>query len=449
MAQPKTLNEQQIAVLRWIAGGCTPEETPGEFARISAGALRNRGLVVTTGRGPTWTARITDAGTKYLASLEGPNPPIPRQPNGPVTEQLVHDVIAAGGTLRVPRHTGWDRCGIDYERRARNAQQRGRVPSGSWLQVINVSSTEMEIRLVTPPESAVRPIRHVEVPEVVGKFDPLVREFRDLTARREVSKAQMPRMLRILHALIGEAGRRGHQVALVANRKEYDGSTEWSGVKDGHLTVKIGAHTEVVRVTEEGLPNAHYWERRNYYDKTINRARTSPPSETDAKATGRLQLELLGHAGSIRPSKWTDRQDRPLEDALGELLWEIEVRAYQVEQRVLAERREAEQRKIAWEEAKVAALARYNEHRRAEVLADQVARWRKASEIRAYCEEVQRTHPDDPTTTEWIEWALGYADAINPPATAHFGPRAVTTATADKLAPFMDGWDAHTPTRRR
>ena len=82
MAQRKTLTQRQIDVLRWIGDGC-PEGVmlePGFPERITAGALRNRGLVTTKGRGPTWSAAITTSGKEYLARVDGPNPPIPREP---------------------------------------------------------------------------------------------------------------------------------------------------------------------------------------------------------------------------------------------------------------------------------------------------------------------------------------------------------------------------------
>jgi len=43
---------------------------PDESHRISAAALRNRGLATTAGRGATWTAQITPAGTQYLERLD-------------------------------------------------------------------------------------------------------------------------------------------------------------------------------------------------------------------------------------------------------------------------------------------------------------------------------------------------------------------------------------------
>ena len=72
MAQRKTLNETQVAVLRWIDDGC-PEGVVADLvsARISSAALRNRGLVRTSGHGPTWKATITAAGKEYLQQVDG------------------------------------------------------------------------------------------------------------------------------------------------------------------------------------------------------------------------------------------------------------------------------------------------------------------------------------------------------------------------------------------
>src|SRR5581483_2969071 len=128
MAQRKTLNEAQVAVLRWISEGCPDNGIDGIPARITAGALRNRGLVRTSGRGPAWKAVITPAGSEYLRQVDGPNPPQPRQANVSVTQQLVDDVIAAGGSLRVPRKRWNDNDAVDYEHRALLAESYGKVP---------------------------------------------------------------------------------------------------------------------------------------------------------------------------------------------------------------------------------------------------------------------------------------------------------------------------------
>ena len=154
MAQRNTLNEVQIAVLRWISEGCPDNGVDGVSARISAGALRNRGLVRTTGRGPTWRASITADGKDYLQQVDGPNPPAPRQPNVSATRQLVDDVIAAGGSLRVPRKHWNERGGVDYVRRARLAKTYGKVPRGSRLIVKIASAEELLIELVTDRTAA-------------------------------------------------------------------------------------------------------------------------------------------------------------------------------------------------------------------------------------------------------------------------------------------------------
>jgi hypothetical protein len=130
VAQRKTLTENQVSILRWIADGCPEGVMDGDSHRISAAALRSRDLVTTSGRGSTWTAKITPAGREYLARVDGPKPPIPREANVPVTQRLVDDVVAAGGTLRVPRRGWYERDEIDYENRVRLAERFGRVPPG-------------------------------------------------------------------------------------------------------------------------------------------------------------------------------------------------------------------------------------------------------------------------------------------------------------------------------
>lgn len=90
--------------------------------------MRNRSLVRTSGRGPTWRATITAAGKEYLEQVDGPNPPLTLQPNVSVTQQLVDDVVAAGRSLRVPRKRWNDPDGVDYKRRAQLAESYRKGP---------------------------------------------------------------------------------------------------------------------------------------------------------------------------------------------------------------------------------------------------------------------------------------------------------------------------------
>jgi hypothetical protein len=78
MAQRKTLTDRQVEILRWIGDGCPEGVMDGDNHRISAAALRRRGLIKISGRGPTWKAQLTEAGRKYLGEADGPNPPVPQ-----------------------------------------------------------------------------------------------------------------------------------------------------------------------------------------------------------------------------------------------------------------------------------------------------------------------------------------------------------------------------------
>lgn len=118
MAQRKTLTEKQVRLLRWVSDGCPEGVVEGDFYRISAAALHSRNLITVSGRGAAWKARIAPAGIEYLKRVDGRNPPIARQANISVTQELVDDVVAAGGSLRVPRKR-WDSPeSVDYEHRA-------------------------------------------------------------------------------------------------------------------------------------------------------------------------------------------------------------------------------------------------------------------------------------------------------------------------------------------
>jgi hypothetical protein len=69
VARPIKLTEKQLALLRWIGDGCPDGVMSDDSHRISAAALRNRGLATTSGRGSAWTAKLTPAGAGYLADL--------------------------------------------------------------------------------------------------------------------------------------------------------------------------------------------------------------------------------------------------------------------------------------------------------------------------------------------------------------------------------------------
>lgn len=253
MAQRKTLTEKQIGLLRWIAGGCPEGVMDDDFYRISAAALRNRNLITISGRGPTWKASITTSGTEYLNQVDGPNPPVPRQGNVSVTQQLVADVIATGGTMRVPRRHWGATKGVDYERRAGLAQLHGKVPSGKRLTTHHVEG-ELEIRLEPAIPGTQVPLLPVPVPQRVRRLHPVAQKFRDDRTKHMVSRAQLSRCLRIIHALATEAERRGFTLENVEGSNSRQGDRTWRS-DDGHLIVTIRGHRYHLKVLEEKVAN--------------------------------------------------------------------------------------------------------------------------------------------------------------------------------------------------
>lgn len=202
MAQRKTLTEKQVAVLRWIADGCPAGVMLDEFHRISAAALRSRALVNTSGRGPTWNAKITSIGREYLRDVDGADPPVPRQANASVTQQLVDDVIAAGGSLRVPRKAWYDRDGVDYENRARLAERYRKVPAAGKRFEVSVVVDELEIQLVDGPgNGAPAELVPIKLSGKVGRYHAAARALRDRSERHEVSRELLSRATRIVHAI--------------------------------------------------------------------------------------------------------------------------------------------------------------------------------------------------------------------------------------------------------
>lgn len=408
MAQRRTLTEKQVLLLRWIANGCPDGAVTDDYYRISAPALRNRGLIKTTGRGPSWSARITRAGRGYLALVDGPNPPIPREANVSVTEQLVNDVLSAGGVLRVPRRGWYSSDGINYENRARMAARHGKVPNGKRL-TVRAIDRELEIRLVDAPGRSYdrAELAPVVAPRRVRRYHPAARLFRERSDRHEVSRAQVARATRLLHAIATEAEKRRWSVQGSSESKNGYGRESWSGTKDGHLVITAQEHVFCLRLQEEGVHTRGSCEgevrlyRNVSRDSVFYRDREVPSGPHDANATGQLVLKL--NPGSVhggRQSRFADRQSWTLEERLPHLFREIEERILEAQHRaedrcIEAEkaaeiaRREAEERKRRWVVLMDRAAERLVHDHRAAQLRKQACAWYEADQIRGYCDAAE------------------------------------------------------------
>lgn len=465
MAQRKTLTEQQVVVLRWVGDGCPDGVMPDLSHRVSTAALDKRGLVEVIGKRDTWSAKITKEGQEYLDAVDGPNPPIPRQANLSVTEQLVQDVIDAGGALRVPRKRYYDKDAIDYERRARLAEAHGKVPSGKWL--ICVSADEqLELRLIDATTEAgeeADPLVPLEIPERVGRYHPAARRFRDAKARHEVSRAQLPRMVKVAHVVAKEAERRGWKVKVPPAQSGEFGDHNWSPGQDGHMRLEIGQREYGLRFREQGV------KLRGPWDEEVKRWRESayfyrdkPEGNYDSDATGELRIELIDQnrwQRSGRQAQWADRKSWSMEERLPHLFRELEGRLVDAdrleeqarvaaEEKAERERKAAESRRIEWEHHIENARAQLLEQQRAEILRKQAARWREANDLRAYRDEIEARYGDVQETRRWIEWIDEFIDKLDPltsPPTLPSAPE----ESVDALQPFMPkGWSAEDPELR-
>ncbi len=395
MGHRRNLTAAQVRILQWIADGSPDGVMEGTSHRISAAALRSRSLVKTSGRGPTWRAAITAAGREYLEQAAQPGAEPTRQPNVSVTEQLVADVIAAGGSLRVPQLL-YRGTGIDWANRARLAERHGKVPAGKRLEVSRISGGELRIDLVDAPAGTDVAVEPVPVPERVGRYHPTVRAFRDAAGTQQISRAALPRVTRILHALVTAAEDCGFVAGTTEPARGHYALAGQARSGRVDITLSIDGHITPIRITEEGVADRSHWDRQpgrwDGYGSPGSRRVRQPRSAYETNATGRLTLELPARPRATRASKWSDRRDGTLEEKLPQVLRELRVRA--AEQRDVDDQAQQQRdvRRAGWEAAMDLARQRHAEAQRALVLDDEVERWEQAERIRAYCAAADERH---------------------------------------------------------
>lgn len=382
-----------------------------------------------------------------------------------VSEQLVRDVIASGGALRVPRRGWYSADGVNYEHRVRLAARHGKVPDGKRLTVTPINR-ELEIALIDAPGRTYRrpELLPLPIPERTGRHHRAAREFRDRSERHEVSRAQLPRATRIIHAIASEAERRGWSAQASSASKNGYGRESWTGTKDGHLLIVAGEEIFTLRLQEKGVHTRGTWERevRHYRnvraDSYFYGDRELPSGPYDAKADGQLVLELNPAARLYggRQSRFADRRSWTLEERLPYLLREIE-------ERIRDEEHQAEDRRLAAEQAaEVAQREAEERHRRWRLLMDQAAQrlehghrvaflrreteaWHEADRIRRYCDAAEATYGDRQDTAAWLAWARAHAARLDPLTQPPSTPE-LTEVSPEDLQPHLpEGWSAVGP----
>jgi hypothetical protein len=408
------LKDHQLALLRRVADG--PPVTSAESTlAASVYALRNRRLVTTPRSKGVWTAVIANAGHYYLEHSDYPPGESSVEPparSKPVRAPLMVDVGGAELVARLVAQDGQitivnpDRTERRRWRRAiHEAASESLVPAGNRISHTGRDKGDLVIRLALAERTVTRPKPvPVPVPERLGRPHSVIAATRAQLDRYKthtgmfdtrrgsgvvslkVTRAVLPRSLRIVNALFTAADLRGLTVT--------------AGI-DGLATIGAKGHNYLIAVSEI-THRRPYQHSKTEIDRAA-RGRYRLYDRTEDVPTGELQLVLpqtWGHTPALR-WRWRDTTRWKIEDRLGDLLDGIEARIDRDEQRRLEAERQAALQQEAEQRALRKARSRWIEDQRVTVLVEQVEAWRQAGQIRAWIAAVETDHQDPTSPNGW------------------------------------------------
>lgn len=269
------LNERQLMVLKRVCAGDDLSGPDGIVDRRSAGALADRGLLTVSRRGSRWRAEITDSGRFYLEHGNHPDDPAlagsavaserprPKQKH-PATDGEPHKK----STNRAqPRAT----AAIHAQRRAAAAELLHKLEdTGQVVASTPDANEEAELRRVIDfikrhglaPEgkrieksrrygrvlvrlvdgahvnSKLPNVAPIPVPDSLASLHPLLGRLSAPADVLGVSPDSLTRALRIIHALLAEAERRGYEVG-------------WADDTSQGIEIRIDGHVQTITILEE------------------------------------------------------------------------------------------------------------------------------------------------------------------------------------------------------
>ncbi|MEU5341852.1 hypothetical protein AB0H18_13615 [Streptomyces sp. NPDC020766] len=334
--------------------------------------------------------------------------------------------LAAEGRVRLAEPDDgevaeWRRV-VDY------AKRHGLEPQGKRIEKVRFGARGLELFLAESPHPNSRSqkpqgdVSVVPVPMRLSSLHPAVALLREDKERLVMPPVLRRRSLLILQALAAEAVRRGYEVR--------EGRSYYSR-REGGVDVVVDGFAYTVTVHQEF------------------------PQSTNPERAARLVVEL-DHGRTSRQGRWRDGKRRTLEDLLGVMLGEIEARAQEDAKRRVSEEQVKAQRDIRWQAAIEEAKERAVQDQLAELLREEVRRWREAAALGEYCDALELRLAELGTSSEeadpaaprrWLEWARSYAQAIDPLKQ----PRGMSTPydpTPEELRPYLRGWSPDGPERR-
>ncbi|MEV4436715.1 hypothetical protein [Streptomyces sp. NPDC049585] len=281
-----------------------------------------------------------------------------------------------------------------------DALHHGHVPAGHKLRWTGRQRGDCVFTLVDEEaEKAAQPapVPTIDVPAVLDRPHRLVRATRKACSRSKtvvdtrgtpeviplhVSREQVDRALRIMHAFLTEAESRGYQVETRTDLQRGKAVHQLVIVVRGHA-LPLALTERTTKVPHDATPQEIRQQQRNPWTKI---------PAYDHEFDGRLELGAPAGSWYQYSYSYRDGARWTLESRLGHLLRDLEDRAAAAERREQEEElRKAEQRR-RWYAAVAEARKLQVERHRAKVLAEQAEAWHQADKIR-----------NVPSRPRWVE----------------------------------------------
>lgn len=481
----RPVNERQLEVLRWIADGC-PE---GKWAendnahKISAAALKFRGLATITGRGRAWTATVTDAGMHYLeygtyppsvtptleivaANRASRATPTKLDLGEGASETLTEAKILIKQLQEQEKLTVTDpdeSVRARYRRILHACRTQHLVPAGQELRFTGRSSGDIVIMLTSgsPADTANWDRIRTTARTVTTNLNSIRAALETTSILYSVSEDLRPRAIEVVLGLAEQL--RSHGLRLSANIK----------LKTPKLFIQVDSRRRNLEMTEilDEVPHVP----TDAEQRELRRSPWKQIPKFDSVPSGRLRLKIerdgwhqiqfdrQSYGYERNNDSWCDEK-KPLEGRIREIARAIkegvvdDTDTLEREKQRRAEAQEAHEReqaaqRRAWEAVRERAREKALLAQREAIFARTFESWQGAQELRDFSRQLeaeataQGLLQNRPRLREWLEWARTRADEIDPIANLGHLDDEVFNAepSADDLRPHMEGWDPSRP----
>lgn len=453
MTSKQPLNDRQLATLRWIGAGCPYGHWEDFSYKTTCYSLAARGLAEVDRRPSSWSATITEAGSYYLEHGRFPGATLVelqarakasgRHRNGAVSAAefaaaIMRELEASDSDVFEFGHDDFYFNSREVEAAAVRSPWRPVGKKFTLESAGNWQDRRYTARFVYDPAASVSR-SDVSVPARVSKLHSVAVAYRDDPDRHEVTKPSLARACRVVHAIAVEAERRGY--ALVhASKPGRDYSEYRSSLSDGQFLIDVSGHGFALRLAEvpgKGGAPINYLQARS-------KPRWQSTRQTAFVATGKLSIAITGWtARSGRKEKFTDGKRQTLDSQLGELFWELEVRALERDEADKEQARAAEVRRQQREVAIAAAKVHMVEADRVSQLHARAAEWaeyqRLQDYVRAVAERVKTEQTPAADAVEWLAWIEAHLVRANPLEESPTMPTE-PEPTDENMRPYLRGW---------